>query len=124
VRPDIAIVSSVSPSFSEDQHALATLRAEIAVLCDAVMRRGGGLLLCGDDPSLAALSAELGGAWCFRRSQLVARGGQAFIECDGTPLPVTREFVGDSNLYGLIVAARVAYMLDVPEDQIRAFLRG
>ncbi|MBI1813817.1 MAG: aminotransferase class I/II-fold pyridoxal phosphate-dependent enzyme [Deltaproteobacteria bacterium] len=124
VRPDIAVIASVSPSFSEDHQALALLRAEIAVLCDDVTRRAGTLLLCGDDPSLAALAAELPKAYHFDRGQLVVHGGRSALHLDGTDWPVQREIVGDSNLYGLIVAARVGQLLGISEAARRRFLGG
>lgn len=122
VRPDVAIIASLSPSFSEDHQALAVLRAEIAQLCDDVARRGGSLLLCGDDPSLAALAEQLPGAECFRRAQREERDGQATLAVDGMSWPVRREIVGDSNLYGLVVATRVGRLLGVSEDALRDFL--
>jgi aminotransferase len=124
VRPDIAVIASVSPSFSEDHQALALLRAEIAVLCDDVTRRGGALLLCGDDPSLAALAAELPTACYFDRAQLVERSGRSALQLDGTDWPVQREIVGDSHLYGLIVAARVGQLLGMSEAARSRFLGG
>jgi aminotransferase len=122
VRPDVAIIASLTPSFSEDHQALAVLRAEIAQLCDDVSRRGGALLLCGDDPSLAALAEQLPGAECFRRAQLEERDGQPMLAVDGISWPVRREIVGDSNLYGLVVATRVGRLLGVSEDALRDFL--
>jgi len=122
VRPDVAIIASLTPSFSEDQQALAVLRGEIAQLCDDVARRGGALLLCGDDPSLAALAEQLPAAECFRRAQLEGCDGQPMLAVDGISWPVRREIVGESNLYGLVVATRVGRLLGVSEDALRDFL--
>jgi len=122
VHPDIAVVSGLSPSFSEDHQALAVLRAEIATLCDDVTRRGGAVLLCGDDPSLAALAAQRPHAECFSRAQLSERNGGATLAVGEASWPVQREIVGDSNLYGLIVATRVGRLLGIGDEALRAFL--
>jgi len=122
VRPDVAIVSSLSPSFSEDHQALAVMRQEIGLLCAEVTRRGGAIWLCGDDPSLAALATELPGARCFTRDQWSVDQGRATLRLDGHAFAVQREVVGDSNVYGLIVAAQIANSLGLGDDAVRAFL--
>ena len=123
VRPDIAVITGLAPSFSEDQQSLAVLRAEIAQLCDAVRRAGGHLLLCGDDPSLAELARELPGAALFAKAHLHADAGQQRLEFDGASYSVTRDVVGDSNAYGLEVAVRVGKLLGVDDAAVERFLR-
>ncbi|MBI4514740.1 MAG: aminotransferase class I/II-fold pyridoxal phosphate-dependent enzyme [Deltaproteobacteria bacterium] len=122
VRPEIGVITRLSPSFSEDHQALAVLRAEIACLCRDLTERGKAVLLCADDPSLAVLGQELPGAWPFSRAQLSEQDGQRTLALDGAAYPVAREIVGDSNLYGLIVATRVGRQLGLSEDEVRSFL--
>jgi UDP-N-acetylmuramyl pentapeptide synthase len=122
VRPQIAVITGLVPSFSEDQHALAVLRAEIAQLCDAVRRSGGHLLFCGDDPSLVELAREMPSASLFAKAHLQEEGGQRRLLIDGAAFPVTRDVVGDSNIYGLEVAVRVGQLLGVSEAELARFL--
>ena len=122
VRPDIAVITGLAPSFSEEQHALAVLRAEIAQLCQAVCGSHGHLLLCGDDPSLEALARELPGAALFAKSHLRNDGGQRRLHVDGTDYAVGREAVGDSSLYALEVAVRVGKLLGIQEADLARFL--
>ena len=122
VRPDIAVITGLAPSFSEDQQTLAVLRAEIAQLCDAVRRTHGHVLLCGDDPSLEALTHELPDAALFAKGHFHEERGQRRLEIDGTTYPVTREAVGDSNLYALEVAARIGKLLGFEDTDVARFL--
>ncbi len=122
VQPDIAVITGLAPSFSEEQQALAVLRAEIAQLCDAVRRTHGHILLCGDDPSLDALAVELPGAALFAKDHLRYDDGQRRLDVDGMSFPVAREVVGDSSLYGLEVAVRVGKLLGVAEADLARFL--
>jgi UDP-N-acetylmuramyl pentapeptide synthase len=122
VRPDIAIITGLAPSFSEEQQALAVLRAEIAQLCEAIRRSHGHLLLCGDDPSLEALADEIPEAMLFAKAHLHdGRGGPQF-DIDGTSYPLTRETVGDSNIYALEVAVRVGKLLGIADADLTRFL--
>ena len=85
-------------------------------------RRGGTVLLCGDDPSLAALAHDLPNAALYTITHLATADGQRQLEVDGTRYVVTREVVGDSNLYGLEVAVRVARLLGLSDAATRRFL--
>jgi aminotransferase len=122
VRPDIAVITGLVPSFSEEQQTLAVLRAEIATLCDAVHRAHGQVLLCGDDPSLVALARDLPGAALFAKAHLHADAGEQRLGIDGTTYRVGREVVGDSNLYALEVAVRVGRILDIGDVDLERFL--
>ena len=122
VRPDIAVITGLVPSYSEDQQALAVLRAEIAQLCDTVRRTGGHLLLCGDDPSLSALAAELPGAELFSKAHLHEEKGVRRLEIDGVAYAVAREAVGDSNIYALEAALRVGKRLGVSDADLARFV--
>ena len=122
VRPDIAVITGLAPSFSEEQQTLAVLRAEIAQLCQAVRDTHGQLLLCGDDPSLEALARELPGAALFTKAHLHDDRGQRRLDVDGTSYAVEREAVGDSSLYALEVAVRVGKLLGIADADLARFL--
>ena len=124
VCPDVAVITGLAPSFSEEQQTLAVLRAEIAQLCDAVRRTHGHLLLCGDDPSLEALAHELPGATLFAKAHLHDERGQRLLDIDGTAYPVGREAVGDSSLYALEAAVRVGKLLGIADADLLRFLQG
>ena len=124
VRPEIAVVTGLAPSFSEDQHALAVLRAEIAQLCQSVQRTHGQVLLCGDDPSLVALAGELPGSALFSKAHWRTEGGRRQLTIDDNTYAVAREAVGDSSLYGLEVAVRVGTLLGLEDAAIARFLGG
>ncbi|HVO23549.1 MAG TPA: aminotransferase class I/II-fold pyridoxal phosphate-dependent enzyme, partial [Candidatus Margulisiibacteriota bacterium] len=122
VRPDVAVVTGLEPSFSEEQQALAVLRAEIAQLCDAVHHSHGHLLLCGDDPSLETLAGDLPGVALFAKSHMRSDAGELQLNIDGTAYRVGREVVGDSSGYALEVAVRVGKILDIGDVDIEQFL--
>jgi UDP-N-acetylmuramyl pentapeptide synthase len=122
VRPDIAVITGLEPSFSEEQQTLAVLRAEIAKLCDAVHRTHGHVLLCGDDPSLEALAHDLPGAALFAKAHMRGDAGERRLDIDGTAYRVGREVVGDSSVYALEVAVRVGKLLDIGQVDLEQFL--
>ncbi len=121
VRPDIAIVTPLVPSFSEDSDALAALRAEIATLCagDGAART---LLLCGDDPALADLAALTPGASVFGSADIEASSAGLTLRIDGEPWPVARDTVGASGRWALSVAVRVGRLLGLSDAELRSFL--
>jgi UDP-N-acetylmuramyl pentapeptide synthase len=104
VHPDIAIVTPLAPSYSEDHESLATLRAEMAELVDFMSARGATLAVCVDDPVLAELA----------HAPLTHRFGKHY--------PITRELVGDSSLYALAASLVVAHQLGMSDELIRNFL--
>ncbi len=122
VRPDIAVITGLAPSFSEEQQALAVLRAEIAQLCETVQDRNGRLLMCGDDPSLEALARDLPGAALFAKAHLHDEQGRRQLDIDGSSYPLTREVVGDSSIYALEVAVRVGKLLGMADTDLARFL--
>src|SRR5262249_13267624 len=122
VRPDIAVVAPLAPSFSEDADALSTLRREILALC----RQGipANLLMCTDDPFLAELARQTPGAVGFTRDDIVARDGTLSLSIDGTTWAVGRDVAGGSQLRALSVAARAARLLGMSDGDIGAYLAG
>jgi aminotransferase len=122
VRPDIAVVTPLAPSFSEDGEALAILRREVLVLCEAVAPPG--LLLCTDDPFLAELANRTPGAIPFGSGDVADGPGGPALRVAGSTWAVGRDVVGASHLRALSVAARVSHLLGVGDPEIRAFLGG
>jgi aminotransferase len=123
VRPDVAIVTALAPSYSEDQAALATLRAEMKELIDATQARGAAVVVCVDDSALADF-ATTPLTHRFSRNDLVERDGRAALRVDGREYGVGREIVGESSLYALSASVIVAQHLGVDEEVIREFLAG
>jgi len=122
VRPDIAVITPLAASYSEDHAGLATMRAEMKELIDAMT--GGGLLaVCADDAALAELAtAPL--THRFGKHDVVERDGGTFLHVDGRDYPLRRERVGDSSVYALIAAVIVARHLSVDDEVIERFLAG
>jgi aminotransferase len=122
VRPDVAVITPLAASYSEDHAGLTTLRAEMKDLIDA-MAGSGMLAVCVDDAALAELAtAPL--THRFGKHDLIARGGRRFLHLDGREYPVGREIVGDSSLYALVASVIVGRHLGLGEDVIERFLAG
>ena len=122
VRPDVVVVTPVAPSYRDDLDALETLREEIALLCRDAARHGATVLLCGDDPVLAALAAELPGATTFSAAELQSGESGLTLLADGRSLPVRRDVVGASSQRALAAAVHVARALGMDETEIAAYL--
>src|SRR5262249_28273075 len=122
VRPEIVIVTQVEPSYRDDHEALAVLREEIAVLCRKVAADGAAILLCSDDPALAALAESTPGAARFATAALELRESGTVLRLDGTEWPVRRDTVGASSRCALAAAARVGKLLGMSDEEIAAFL--
>ncbi|HSP97209.1 MAG TPA: aminotransferase class I/II-fold pyridoxal phosphate-dependent enzyme [Candidatus Dormibacteraeota bacterium] len=122
VRPDVVVVTPVAASYRDDLDALETLREEIALLCRDAARHGATVLLCGDDPVLAALAAELPGATTFSAAELQSGESGLTLLADGRSLPVRRDVVGASSQRALAAAVHVARALGMDETEIAAYL--
>lgn len=122
VRPDVVVVTPVAASYSDDLDALRTLREEIALLCRDAARRGAAVLLCADDPVLAALAGELPGAATFSAAELQAGEGGLTLTAGGRSLPVRRDVVGASGQRALAAAVHAARALGLDEAAIAAHL--
>ena len=122
VRPEIVIVTQVVPSYRDDHEALAVLREEIAVLCRQASADGAAILLCADDPALAAVAGDTPGAGRFATADLEARDSGTVLRLDGAEWPVRRDAVGASGRCALAAAARVGKLLGMSDDEIAAFL--
>ena len=122
VRPDIIVVTPVASSYRDDHEALAVLREEIAVLCRQGAEDGAAILLCADDPALAALAAQTPGAVCFATADVEPRAADTVLHLDGSVWPVRRDAVGASSRCALAVAARVGRLLGMGDAAVGAFL--
>lgn len=122
IRPDFAIVTPLQPSLSADHEELEVMRREIEVLCSSLRATGAPILLCGDDPALAALARELPGALVFSRADVEGENGRHVLRIEPHALLARRDTVGISSVYALIAAVRVGRMLGLDDRQIEAFL--
>jgi UDP-N-acetylmuramyl pentapeptide synthase len=75
VRPDVVVVTPVAASYRDDLEAIEILREEIALLCRDAAARGATVLLCADDPVLAALADEIPGAVRYAAGEATADAG-------------------------------------------------
>jgi UDP-N-acetylmuramoyl-tripeptide--D-alanyl-D-alanine ligase len=121
VQPQIAVITELGPSYSEDQAGLAVMRQEMKELVEFMERRSGTLVVCADDAALAEMAAPARASH-FGREALVRDGGAARLNVDGVSYPLAREVIGDGGLYALAAAVLVARRLGVPEEEIRCFL--
>jgi len=121
VQPEMAVITELGPSYSEDQSALAAMRQEMKDLLDDLGRRGGMAAVCGDDEALSEL-AKPAGALRFGREDLAREGGATVLRVGGQAYPLGREIIGDSSLDALAASVLVAARLGVPEEDIRRFL--
>src|SRR5262245_16816421 len=122
VRPDIAVIAPLEPSFSEDAEALSTLRREILALCQE--GTPAPLLVYTADRFLADLAQQPPGAVAFARDDVVDRDGTLNLQIDETTWTVGRDVAGASHLRALSVAARAARLLGVSDGDIGTYLAG
>ena len=122
IHPDIAVVTPLTPTFSEDGAALEILRREVLILCGAVAP--AGLLLCMDDPFLAELADRTPGALRFGSGDVVDGASGSLLHVPDSTWPIGRDVVGASHLRALSVAARVGRLLGIGISEIGAFLVG
>ena len=108
VTPDIAILTTLTPSYSTDVEELHTLQDEMRVLCLAA-GASCQFVIDGDDPLLQDVIASLPtpplllhrSAWRAEKSGLQL---QSPVRC----YPVTREIVGENERFSVQVAVVVA----------------
>lgn len=125
VRPDIAIVNTLTPSYSADVELLDALQDEIRVLRDTVGPRCR-FILDGDDPLLAGLAASFASppgpvllgraAWSLNNRGLVLRS-------PAHTYPVGRELIGESERSSVQAAVLLAECwTELSQADIRGFL--
>lgn len=122
VRPDVVVVTPLAASYRDDLDALGTLREEIALLCRDAAQRGAAVLLCSDDPTLAALAAEIPGAATFSAAEVQPSADGLTLRFDERALPVHRDVVGASGQRALAAAVHVARRLGLSDADIATYL--
>ena len=127
VQPNIAIISTLTPSYSSDVELLHTLQAEIRTLGDTV-GSSCHFLLDGDDPLLEEIAASLPTPpLLLRRADWSAtengHGLVLYSHTNGHAYPVTRELIGDSERTSVQAAVLLAERwTELSQADIRRFL--
>lgn len=123
VEPDILVLTPTAGSSAYDSPSSGILRDELAVLVQAATRKGAPIVACQGDAFCAAL--ELPETTYFVPSNPQnGPDGETTAVVAGQEVPLTREFVGESELYALRAALVVANLLHVPLDDLRRFAAG
>ncbi len=122
VQPDVVIVTPVAASYRDDLDAVETLRDEIALLCRDATARRASVLLCADDPMLAALAADVPGAIAFSAAAISRDAAGLHMRLDDLTIPVGRDSVGAGGHRALIAAAHAARALGMSDDDLATLL--
>jgi len=108
VIPDIAILTTLTPSYSTDVEELHTLQDEIRTLCRAAGARCQ-FVIDGDDPLLQDIIASLPTPpLLLHRSAWRAEGGGLQLQSPVRCYPVTREIIGENERFSVQAAVAVA----------------
>jgi len=108
VRPDITVLTNLTPSYSNDTAFLRTLQDEIRVLCREVGPRCH-FLVDGDDPLLKDVLPSLSAPpVLLHRAQWSENGHGRILQSNGHAYHVTREFVGESERVSIQAAVMLA----------------
>jgi aminotransferase len=125
VRPDITVLTNLTPSYSNDIAFLQTLQDEIRVLCREVGSRCH-FLVDGDDPLLKdVLPALSTPPVLLHRAQWSENGRGQMLQSDGHAYHVAREFVGESERVSIQAAVMLAERWTaLTAEDISQFLSG
>ena len=108
VTPDIAILTTLTPSYSTDVEVLQTLQDEMHVLCLAV-GASCHFAIDGDDPLLRDVIASLPTPpLLLHRSAWIEEGTSLQLQSHVRRYAVTREIVGESERFSVQAAVSVA----------------
>ena len=108
VVPDIAILTTLSPSYSTDVDLLRTLQEEMQVLCQTVGSRCH-FLVDGDDPLLHEVIASLPTApILLQHSAWMENGNGIQLQGHSQQYAVTREVIGASERLSVQAAVVLA----------------
>ncbi len=125
VRPDIAIVNTLTPSYSADVELLNTLQDEIQVLRDTIGPRCR-FILDSDDPLLAGLAASFAaqpGPVLLKRAAWSLSGAGPVLRSPAHTYPVGRELIGESERSAVQAAVLLAERwTELSQADIRRFL--
>ena len=128
VQPDIAIISTLTPSYSTDVDLLHILQAEIRTLCDRVGSTCH-FLIDGDDPLLEEIVTTLPTPpLLLRRADWSADTSNRhglLLQSSGHTYSVTRELVGESERTSVQAAVLLAERwTELSQADICRFLAG
>jgi aminotransferase len=125
VRPDIAIVTTLTPTYSNDMELMRTLQDEMRVLC----QEAGTcchFLVDGDDPLLAeAVQVLPTPPTLLQRVQWSSNGEGMLLHGSRRTYPVGRELVGESERLSVQAAVLLAEQwITLKAEEIDRFLAG
>jgi len=125
VRPDIAVLTTLTPSYSTDVELLRTLQDEMRVLCQAM----GALchfLVDGDDALLQEVVHTLPvPPLLLQRAQWSPNGQGLTLQSNGHAYHVARELIGDSERLSVQAAVLLAERwTELTPAEIGRFLAG
>jgi UDP-N-acetylmuramyl pentapeptide synthase len=123
VVPDIAILTTLTPSYSTDVDLLRTLQTEMQVLCQTVGSRCH-FLVDGDDPLLHEVIASLPTApILLQRSAWMENSNGIQLQGHARQYAVTREVIGASERLSVQAAVALAeHWTPLSVETIRRFL--
>jgi aminotransferase len=108
VRPHIAVLTALAPSFSTDVELLRIVQEEIRLLC-TTMGPDCHFLIDGDDRLLHEVAQVLFAPPVFLyRAQWSSNGQSLTLRSEGHTYPVTRELIGDSERVSVQAAVFLA----------------
>jgi aminotransferase len=125
VRPDIAIVTTLTPTYSNDMELLRTLQDEMRVLCQEAGTRCH-FLVDGDDPLLTeAVQALPTPPVLLQRARWSSNGEGLLLRSPGQTYHVARELVGESERLSVQAAVLLAEQWTaLKSEEINRFLAG
>ena len=123
VTPDIAILTTLTPSYSTDVEELHILQDEMRALCLAA-GTSCKFVIDGDDPLLQDVIASLPTPpLLLHRSAWRAEGGGPQLQSPVRCYPVTREIVGENERFSVQAAVTVAeHWTSLSPAEIQRFL--
>ncbi len=108
VTPDIAILTTLTPSYSTDVEELHTLQDEMRALCRAA-GANCQFVIAGDDPLLQDVIASLPTPpLLLHRSAWKAKEDGLQLQSPVRCYPVTREIIGENERFSVQAAVAVA----------------
>ncbi len=123
VIPDIAILTTLTPSYSTDVEELHTLQDEMQILCRAA-GASCRFVIDGDDPLLQDVIAALPRPpLLLRRSAWSAEESRLQLQSPERRYAVTREIIGENERFSVQAAVAVAERwTDLSPAEIQRFL--
>ena len=123
VIPDIAILTTLTPSYSTDVEELHTLQDEMQILCRAA-GASCRFVIDGDDPLLQDVIASLPRPpLLLHRSAWSAEESRLQLQSSERRYAVTREIIGENERFSVQAAVAVAERwTDLSPTEIQRFL--